>query len=830
MGYSANTELIFYILSIFKDLKFTLGIMIPTGIGYAGEMYAAIMRINKILIADELPPNSENDGPNLKPLIELKEATVHMNGNTILKNIYFRSDSGLTLVTGTVGSGKSSLLKTILKDYPLTKGYVRTHGHISYTSQDPWLFPSTIKQNILFGEKFNEKRYQDVVRVCALQYDFNLFEKRDETIVCDRGLNLSKGQQSRINLARSIYKESDIYLLDDSLATLDARVQTARHIHEVDNVVIMDKGQIKSVGKPDKKIILEINELICKDGDLEKEINKEYYEEEIREKQEESKLLEAEQTISNKVYAEVKKIGEVDYAIYKKVDEQQKVLDLEANFTKYLHIENKYSTKLLVEAKEKENFTIKLYAIVIVISTTLGLIKTYGLLDFCRKASIKMHNIISYTIINAVISFFDSHFIGNILNRFSQDLNNIDETLPFVIFDCFEVTFSVTGIIILMATVNWQFLIAFAVFIIILIILRKFYLPASRSLKRLEAISLTTIRAYKAQRILTEAFDRHQDLFTSANYSLECASRAFGCIIDVLCSILIALVIAKFIFIDTGTSAGNVGLVLTQVLMLAGHIQFGIRQWAEIENLMTSVERVLEYTDIKQETTGSVSLKNWPGQGVITYENVTLAYDNNKQVLKNLNFTVESKQKIGIVGRTGTGKSSIIVALFRLYEVEGKILIDGVDIKTLPLKFLRKKIAIIPQDPILFTGTIRSNLDPFGEFTEVKLWAVLRKLNLHHLITSLEFEVEDGGSNFSLGQKQLLCLARAIIRKTKIVILDESTANMDHETDTLLHDTIKENFSDCTLITIAHRLHSVLKCDKVLVLDRGEIKEYEDPI
>lgn len=283
-------------------------------------------------------------------------------------------------------------------------------------------------------------------------------------------------------------------------------------------------------------------------------------------------------------------------------------------------------------------------------------------------------------------------------------------------------------------------------------------------------------------------------------------------------------------FLPETLLAGNVGLAISQAFMMTGTLQWGIRQWAEIENHMTSVERVLEYTEIKQENKQGRELEDWPKQGQVQYKDVSLSYPNsNEYVLKKINFVAKPKEKIGIVGRTGAGKSSIISTLFRLYEVEGEISIDGVDTKTLSLEFLRSIMSIIPQDPVLFTGSIRVNIDPTGQFSDQQIWKAIETANLKRLVPSLDFKITENGANFSVGQRQLICMARAVARNSKIIVLDEATANMDSETDQLIHETISRNFRDCTVFTIAHKLNSILDSDKVIVLDKGEIIEMDHP-
>lgn len=267
--------------------------------------------------------------------------------------------------------------------------------------------------------------------------------------------------------------------------------------------------------------------------------------------------------------------------------------------------------------------------------------------------------------------------------------------------------------------------------------------------------------------------------------------------------------------------------------------QWGLRQSAELENQMISVERVMEYANEPSEAALETEKdqqppNDWPTNGAIEFSSLTLRYvTNGSEILKNLSFNIQAKEKIGIVGRTGAGKSSIIQALFRLATNEGRILIDGIDIGRLGLHDLRKSVSIIPQDPVLFSGTLRFNLDPFEERTDVEMWNALAQVELMDMVSSLggglDCRMLDGGCNFSMGQRQLVCLARAILRNNRILILDEATANVDPETDKLIQNTIRDQFLDCTVLTIAHRLHTVMDYDKILVLDAGEIAEYGRP-
>ncbi|XP_074030611.1 ATP-binding cassette subfamily C member 4 [Leptinotarsa decemlineata] len=938
-----SVETVFYLMRNFGALRHTIGGAFSMGFTRIAEVMACLNRIDRVLQLEELE-DDQVDKPDDDPLIDIRNVSLKLRDRDILKNITAKMGVGLNVLTGQLGCGKSSLMKVILKDYPIDEGELRTRGRKSYASQDPWLFPSTIRQNILFGEKYDYKRYRKVVEVCALEYDFKILESGDDTIVADRGLNLSKGQQARINLARAVYKDSDIYLIDDALTALDPQVQdqiynqcikgflkdklvllvthNAKHIAGADMLLILQDGEVKFAGKQ-----IDISEDILKEfeeEEFEMEVSNETKDEEnvlVKDEDgdEESQPLVAVEKNRKQIYHEVKKEGKVDLSIYAKYvkfgggwlflgfivlaycvstftdSSSQKMLSqwtnqraviiniketyfrnetipqvnvtelFGNNFEKLNHTKELISSstklsKLLEQVSDlglnktlmvalhleklewQASKTLNIYSLLLITSSFLEIFKVVLMMKFAFDASVRIHRAMIKSVIHSKMAFFDNYFIGNILNRFSQDLSVVDEQLPHHLSALIWVGFSLFGNVGLIASVSFSFILPTIVLVISLVLLRFIYMPSARSLKRLEAATrsplvghlnstiegLTTIRAYKAQEILRYEYDQHQDLFSSASYTSICVRGAFSFYMEIIALGFEIFLLSKFLFFGAGSAAGDVGLTLTQGGMLARLVQGGLRQWSEAENQMTSVERSLEYTTIEPETEEGTKVPNWPTHGEITYNNVSLTYTKaHEKVLKDITFKVKSKEKIGIVGRTGAGKSSIVSTLFRLYNFEGQIFIDGVETKTLPLKFLRQHISIIPQDPIMFSGTIRSNVDPLHEYTDEEIWKTLHKVKLHVLVSSLETHVED--TNFSTGQRQLICLARAIIRKNKIVVLDEATANMDPETESIIQKTVKENFSSCTVFVIAHRLESVLDCDKVMVLDRGQIAEYDDP-
>ncbi|KAJ2520559.1 hypothetical protein H4217_001964 [Coemansia sp. RSA 1939] len=472
------------------------------------------------------------------------------------------------------------------------------------------------------------------------------------------------------------------------------------------------------------------------------------------------------------------------------------------------------------------------------------------------RASRKIHENMLRGVLRSPMAFFDVTPLGRILNRFSSDMQRCDETLPRSVGGMVNTMVSVVSAVSVIGFSTPLMLVVMFPLAFVYRYLQQRYLCSSRELRRLDSTTrspifahfqesiggVSTIRAYNQQpRFVAENEDRIEKnirayyTYLSLNRWLSLRLETLGNIVMLGTTLLAVVTLQFFGFGD----AGLVGLSVAYALDFTSSLNWSVRSYTEVENSMIQLERVVEYAHLPSEADEIIEnnrpKESWPEQGMVEFKNYSTRYREGLDlVLKDLTFRVMPRQKVGIVGRTGAGKSSLTLALFRIIEVaEGKILIDGEDIFKYGLFDVRSKLSIIPQDPVLFAGTVRENLDPFGSYPDQEIWNALQHAHLAEYIRTkeegLEFEVMQNGSNFSVGQRQLICLARALLKRAKVLVLDEATAAIDNSTDAIIQESIRKEFKDCTVLTIAHRLNTIIDSDMILVVEGGRLAEYDTP-
>ncbi|XP_068082935.1 probable multidrug resistance-associated protein lethal(2)03659 [Anabrus simplex] len=806
--------------------------------------------------------------------------------------------STLCVIVGPVASGRSSLLHLLLGELPLTSGTLNMAGKLSYCSQEPWISVGTVRQNIVFGQPFDADKYREIVRICALQRDFQQFPDGDCTFVGEKGITLSGGQRARINLARAIYHDADIYLLDDPLSSVDSR--TAEHIfkecilsylkektcvfvtHQLkylpysQHVVVLYRGRIVHGGSyhdVPKHLLVEMtaaenernDDLIGSNSILRTGEHVGIQYEMLRSKT--KGRAGTEEDRNN--YGELNVPSSIRVSTYWRYTRALGGLCSLSTFvvlslsTHTLNTIGEYWLKFWSSAKipfrievfgafvrsQSFGFTYLVLVILylIVSSTTSTLFYT-----MCTRASTKLHDAMFTSVLRATMRFFDTTPTGSISNRFSKDVAAMDGLLSKALASAVELSLVVLGVLILILWVNPRLAISTAALGIVLGFTSRIFITTAVNMRRLEVMNrspvlahvtdslngLVTIRATRSQDIALRIFCSYQDQHTSTWSMLLTTRWAMIFWMDLMSVVFVGIVTLSLFSSprekDTFTAA-DVGLAVSQALCLSSTLQSWITQLAEVVNQMVAVDRVLDYNWLQQESLMDSSAEeappaDWPSQGRIEFQDVQLSYDSYNDTLNGVSFTILPKQKVGVVGRTGAGKSSLLAVLFRLVDAEGKVLIDNVDIRSVGLHKLRRKISIIPQEPVLFSASLRFNLDPFDEYDDQSLWRVLEEVELKGEILSLDWQICEGGSNLSVGQRQLVCLARAILRNTRILILDEATANVDQRTDALIQKTIRKKFKYSTVLMITHRLKSIMDSDMVLVMDSGTIVEHGHPL
>uniref|UniRef100_UPI00358F56A6 multidrug resistance-associated protein 1-like isoform X1 n=1 Tax=Myxine glutinosa TaxID=7769 RepID=UPI00358F56A6 len=468
------------------------------------------------------------------------------------------------------------------------------------------------------------------------------------------------------------------------------------------------------------------------------------------------------------------------------------------------------------------------------------------------RAANTLHHVLLSNNLRAPLYFFDVTPLGRIINRFSKDINVVDEVLMPIFLMFLGTAFNCISTFVVVMVTTPMFGLVMLPLAVLFVFVQRFYVASSRQLKRLESVSrspiyshfnetvmgASVIRAYGKQESFVGRNDSLVDDNHRSYYASITANRWLAVRLEAVgnCVVLFASFFAVF-YRDT-LSPGLVGLSITYALQVTMSLSWMVRMSSELETNIVAVERIKEYAETPTEAPWLESKRppdGWPSEGHVEFHRFSVRYRQGLDlVLKNLSFNISGGEKIGIVGRTGAGKSSLALCLFRIIEAaEGKICIDDLDISTIGLGDLRSRLTIIPQDPVLFSGTLRMNLDPFGSLSDEDVWRALQLAHLSDFILSLPDGLQhictEGGENLSVGQRQLVCLARALLRKSRLLILDEATAAVDLKTDDLIQNTIRVEFHDCTVLTIAHRLNTIMDYTRVIVLDHGEIAEFDSP-
>ena len=857
----------------------------------------------------------------------------------LLTNINLKIEYGdLIGIYGITGSGKTSLLNAICNNLDILNksnnknDKMIVNGTISYTPQTPWIINDTIKGNIILNKSYEEELYQHVIGICELEKDLLSLQGGDFTEIGDKGEYLSSGQKIRISIARAVYSNSDIYLFDDPLSSLDPSIKNnifrkvikgylksktvllvtneLQYIPEMKHVIHMHDGVIDFIGTAEEAMQQYFYLEYFKD-DSEKEENIEKKKKKEIEKEKEMELeRENEIKSKNNINIGSRFLSELNDTDSESINKFSLFGVMKQKRTKYTY--NSHIKKANENNSNKDSLMIDMESLKVIINYSGGLffvillvliniiwklcesgsdyilmvwssdskmnerknkifLTTYALISlgaiifiFSRNFAIvraimefnqKMHDTLIKKLLKAPINlFYDLVPRSHILNRLSKDL---DSSIKFFwsVSSSSRLLFELLSCLIIAFLFNVFCVIPYPLMLFMEYRIFCFYIKGGRALNSLETVArspittkfsetlngISTIRGFEYQENFRKNYHKKLNDFYKVLIYQHGTTGWFALNLDLVCFFLLFFILTFSWIFEKLVNPIVLGLLIGYTLRMIENTYGLFEQYINVEKMFSSVVNCEAYTHIVQENISETPLdkklikEGFPKRGKIEFVNLYVRYRPDSQlVLKNINFTIEPGQKIGIVGRTGSGKTTLCLSLFRILEAStGKILIDNQDISQIGLELLRESIAFIPQDPKLIDGTLRENIDPFGEYSDDDIIFQLNLIGLAYLLDEddgLDGVIESEGTNFSVGEKQLICITRAMLRQCKIIIMDEANSSFDYRTDLLIQKSLAKSFEGCTLITVAHKIKTILGYDKICVLNDGEIVETGSPM
>ncbi|KAI9179719.1 hypothetical protein H9P43_005049 [Blastocladiella emersonii ATCC 22665] len=898
MGETFTSQLVFTSLLLFNSVRVNMGWRIPRAIELVADLRVSLGRIESFLAIPprDLDPAAPASTP-AAPVVQLRNATFAWDqSRPVLHNVGLTILPGqFTAIIGGVGSSKTSLLLAILGHLRTVSADTLTVSRsLSYAPQSAFIYSGTVRENILMGAPLDPARLKRVVAVCQLDPDVARWEGGLDTRIGER-FRASGGQRARICLARALYHDAECYILDDIFGPLDVHVAKrifdglreflagkavvlVTHqlalVRQCPNVVYMSEGRVLAAGSYDEvtrraaiedpafaTVLAEYAVDASGDGPRARhaggsgEIAADDDDEDLAgedpdaEQWKEVAAVGADTSVVTRFFRMGGTmwilVGTVLFGIA--TTTVQAVADYQLS---------KWSVTPAAQQADASSWA--LYLGLSLSLPVLALVTTLGFFAVILTASSTLFGRMLENVMRASQRFFSINPAGRILSRMSKDTALIDEQLTDSFAEVVRLWLFCTTIVVLVAIAVPYILIPLAPVVLTFIYLRRRYVPANRQIRRIESISrspvyghlvssvegITTVTAMRREGDYFRTFCALLDDNTRALLSFYTVERWLCLRVDMLACVIIIATTALMVSLRASLGLGLAALAQLYVLNLVDATQYAVRKTAELELMFVSVERVLQYAgDIPLERAhdtppgGTAPPADWPSRGVVEFDRVTLTYEgSDRPALTDLAFATRAGERFALVGRSGSGKTSCINALFRTAEVDcipesSRILIDGIDIAQLGLRDLRSRLAIIPQSVFLFAhGTIRENLDPAGKYADAELWAALELVDLGDVVKRFEHRLDDA-PRFSAGEAQLLQLARVVLRRgtTKVLVLDECSANIDVAQDRVVQRTIREQFAGCTVITIAHRVETIIDSDTVLYLDQGRIVEMGAP-